>query len=143
MVPCFRVRGTDSEKTWGGEMSVQGQRTTWGKEWGFMVDETENIPKEKRIETLTGVSIPFLCDVLNIPWFDYMKIDIEGSEKEVFTARLKEGYGLKFLEKLQVIAVETHSDMREGSKEAVELAFQNRPHFEQSTVGEYLIWTRK
>eukprot|EP00897_Mesotaenium_endlicherianum_P005679 jgi/Mesen1/5139/ME000255S04108 len=122
---------------------MEGNRTPGAREWGFMVDEVDNIPQERRLETLTAVSVPFLCNVLAIPGFEYIKMDIEGSEKEVFTEKPADGYNLKWLDYLRLATVELHSDMRPGAQETVEAAFKKKAFFEPGRSGEYFTWTTR
>jgi FkbM family methyltransferase len=76
--------------------------------WGFMVEETTDN---------TGV-IPAIClrDVLDdhpSAVIDILKVDIEGSEKEVFESNTE------WISKAQRIIVEVHENLRRGATDSV------------------------
>jgi len=102
----------------------------WG-EWGFMA--------EKSAENEGGVDGVTVADLLNdfgVAEIDILKMDIEGSEKEVF-----EG-SCPWLSKVKMLIIELHERMRPG----VEAAFFSAiaPHdFKISAKGEHLILIRK
>ena len=108
---------------------------------GSMVQELHLVPKHQRNETVAGVSIPFLCDIFSVDIFDYIKIDIGGTEKEVFTPKPEKGYQLKFLEHLKMASIATHSN-RDGAHEAVTTAFAEHQDLSGSISGDFLIWKR-
>ena len=56
--------------------------------------------------------------------FDLAKIDVEGSEREIFQNSAKNN--LSWLDSSRMAIIEVHDDMREGAEKAVENAFTDR-----------------
>ena len=73
---------------------------------------------------MQAVSVPFLVDFFGLDNFDMLKIDIEGSEKEVMTK--SSDNDLSWLDTAKMAMFETHEDMRSGSEKAVGQAFWDR-----------------
>lgn len=96
--------------------------------WGFMIEETDK-PTENAIE---AYSIENLMKRFNIDQIDILKIDIEGSEKELFES----GYEY-WLPKTKVIIVELHDRMRDGCSKSFFKALSNY-NFSTSHKGENL-----
>lgn len=94
---------------------------------------TKNAKVLSKVQTYT---IPYLMKVFNIPRFDYVKMDIENSELEVFTS--VEGYNVeKWLCGTAYLSVEIHSD--EASAQVTKILSSN---FSKHPHGEYDIWRR-
>eukprot|EP00271_Cylindrocystis_brebissonii_P019510 TRINITY_DN5948_c0_g2_i1.p1 TRINITY_DN5948_c0_g2~~TRINITY_DN5948_c0_g2_i1.p1 ORF type:complete len:474 (+),score=73.04 TRINITY_DN5948_c0_g2_i1:128-1423(+) len=92
-------------------------------EWGFMVTETHTVAEGAAVEaSILGVSVSFILKLLGIPSFDLVKIDIEGSEKEVFT-KSKQNKAESWVRRAKLVVVEIHPDMRPGSDEVVHSFF--------------------
>ncbi len=70
-----------------------------------------------------------------LPRFDFVKIDIEGSEKQVFEAA-----DTDWLLLASYVAVELHDDMMPGAQAAVFAAIGARKTFCHTTSGEYHVW---
>ncbi len=78
--------------------------------WGFTVKEVDHeVPG-----SIKGISLRDIIKENNIETIDVLKIDIEGSEKEVFEANSDE-----WLSRTQVLAVELHDRMKAGASKAV------------------------
>lgn len=78
-------------------------------EWGFTV-------KECGKETPNAIPAIGINDIMrdyNLPYIDILKIDIEGSEKEVFTENNTE-----WLPKVKILVTELHDRMKEGTANA-------------------------
>jgi FkbM family methyltransferase len=86
-------------------------------EWAFTVEETHNS------NDIPAVCIESLCKKQGIPGFDIVKIDIEGSEKEVFENAESQWYL-----KTDVVVVETHDRYKKGTSKAVFNAFIQSDH---------------
>ena len=56
--------------------------------------------------------------------FDLAKIDVEGSEREIF--QKSEKNDLSWLDKSRIAVIEVHDDMRKGAEKAVKKAFAAR-----------------
>lgn len=77
--------------------------------WGFTVHETE----ENGENTIAAVSIRDIMLANNIDSIDILKIDIEGSEKELFES----GYEF-WMQRTKVIIIELHDRMRKGASQS-------------------------
>jgi FkbM family methyltransferase len=89
--------------------------------WGFMVKEVS----EKEPNAIYSVSIEQLMRENSWQEIDILKLDIEGSEKEVFT----ENYDT-WLPKVKILVVELHDRMKAGTSHAV---FENLICYRQDT----------
>ena len=93
-------------------------------EWAYRVEEVDQ-PSENSI---SAISIKDVMDQSGFDHIDLLKVDIEGSEREVFA----EGYE-SWLPKTRYIIIELHDRMREGASTSVfkaishyNFSFQNR-----------------
>jgi FkbM family methyltransferase len=86
-------------------------------EWAFTVEETQSK------EDIPAISIESLCTKHKIQHFDLIKIDIEGSEKEVFESANTEWYL-----NTDIVIVETHDRYKKGTSKAVFNAFLASNH---------------
>ena len=85
---------------------------TASEKWAFRVDEVT----EATVDTMNGITIATLMKKFNMPIIDILKMDIEGSEKEIFTADT----GINdWLPKLKYLIIETHDAIARGSSRAV------------------------
>ena len=76
--------------------------------WGFEVEETTK--ENAQIEAISVNDIILEHQINN---FDFCKIDIEGSEKEVFDGNTD------WLEEVKIMIIELHENMRAGSVSTV------------------------
>jgi FkbM family methyltransferase len=76
--------------------------------WAFEVIETAD-----ENGSLPAVTIGDILATYNLPTVDILKMDIEGSEKEVFET------GAKWINQVKYLMVEIHEDMRKGSYQSV------------------------
>ena len=79
------------------------------EKWAF---QTVKSTKEKSPESITALTVDKLMDLGKIDSIDIFKIDVEGAEKELFSANYE-----KWLEKTNVIIIELHDNFREGCTE--------------------------
>lgn len=86
---------------------------------------------------LKAFSIPFLMDEYKFDSIDILKIDIEGSEKEVFTAPDSD---VSFLSKTKCIAIEIHDEF--DCRDAI-YSVLNQYNFEFFNSGELTIGINK
>jgi FkbM family methyltransferase len=85
-----------------------------GQEDGFVVREI-NDKTGIKLENLTkGVSINSLMQTYNFPKIDFLKMNIEGSEKEIFTENYTE-----WLPKTKALLIELHDGKNAGCSKAV------------------------
>lgn len=101
------------------------------KDWSFRVEETN---KES---ALKAFSIQYIIEKQNIEVVDILKIDIEGSEKEVFT---NPDSDITFLSKTRCIALEIHDEF--NCREEI-YAILNKYNFEFFNSGELTIGINK
>lgn len=87
-------------------------------EWGFMTGNAEEylsrIPNE--FEKVKGVTLDKVLDRYNLKKVDILKIDIEGSEKEVFSDCSL------WLDKVDSIIIELHERLKPGANRCFYLA---------------------
>jgi FkbM family methyltransferase len=104
----------------------------WGTR-GYMVVETE-IETEGSIK---GVSISTLLEAYQKDSIDILKLDIEGSEKEVFESNFE-----SWLPKTKCLIIELHDRMKPGCSISVQQAISNYS-FEEFESGENVVFTKK
>jgi FkbM family methyltransferase len=94
---------------------------------GFMLEQgTDNL--------IPTVTINHLLNQFNLSHIDILKIDIEGSEKEVFSGEIE-----SWLPKTKCLVIELHDRMKPGCSKAVFQAI-NQFDFSLSIKGENLIF---
>lgn len=87
---------------------------------------------------MQAVSIPFLLNFFGLDNFDMLKIDIEGSKKEVMSE--SSDNDLSWLDTAKMVMFETHDDMR--SERAVGEAFWNHMWRYSHRHSEYYVYKR-
>lgn len=78
--------------------------------WGFMIEESET----QTPESISAYTIDQIMQQFGIDRIDILKIDIEGSEKELF-----ENNYAAWLPKTKVLIIELHDRMRKGCSKSV------------------------
>lgn len=86
---------------------------------GFVVENTNN----SGLQTFKGISVPSLLDECGWETIDILKMDIEGAEKEVFSAP-----NLGWLDKVNLLIVETHDRFKTGTTKALFNAIANQDY---------------
>lgn len=100
--------------------------------WGFMVKEVAaNEPN-----SIYSVSISQIMQEQNLTEIDLLKLDIEGSEKEVFSENFAD-----WLPKTKVLVVELHDRMKAGTSQAFFKALTSH-NFSVEQMGENLVCYR-
>jgi len=94
---------------WNSRTSVNVVESGYG-EWAYMVEEANNRNKSTMTQ---GISMSDLIKEYKIGSIDILKMDIEGSEKEIFS-----DVSTFWLKKTKLIAIELHDRLRPGSKMA-------------------------
>jgi len=84
--------------------------------WGFMIEESLNPTKD----TVKAYTIDQLMEQFDLDQIDILKIDIEGSERELFESNFE-----KWLGKTKVIIIELHDNLRKGSSKSFFKALSN------------------
>jgi FkbM family methyltransferase len=101
-----------------------------GGEWGFVVTE---VPPDTP-GAIPATDVASLVDGFG-GRIDLLKIDIEGSEVEVFSSGAE-----RWIDRIGVIAVEPHDAWAPGGTAAIRRAAGTR--FDESRCGEYLVLSR-
>ena len=99
--------------------------------WGFSTHEVEY----ENENTIKAISIEEIMERYNLKQIDILKIDIEGSEKEMFEKNFE-----KWLPVTKTVVIELHDWMRPGCSKSVFKALGNY-NFSSSFKGENLICT--
>ena len=90
---------------------------------------------------LSGVSGPCLLQALKLPAFDFIKMDIEGAEGDIFGSGRKDN--LPWVESAKVVAMELHGDISPGSDVAVLNYFKGEKSFTKvEWKGEYKVFVK-
>jgi FkbM family methyltransferase len=85
-------------------------------QWGFQTRELQDSDKTEKCVHVRGVTVRNLMEECGIHYIDVLKIDIEGSEKEVFEN------SAAWIDDVGMIAVELHDRFRSGCTIAVNSA---------------------
>lgn len=111
---------------WNKEVNLEIKDIGLGK-FGFIVEEVEE-GKGIKSESINSLMLKY-----NIEFIDILKLDIEGSEKEVFEKNNE------WLKKVGILVIELHDRMKEGCAKSLFTALMNYDYvFELS--GENLIF---
>ena len=97
----------------------------------FTVTETN----EAGTDTIKALTVFSVMEQSNMPHIDVLKLDIEGSEKEVFEENFE-----KWLPLTKVLIIELHDEMKKGCSRAVFNAV-SKYDFSFDTKGENIIFT--
>ncbi len=86
-----------------------------GQEDGFVVKEITGLETDLKLENITsGISINQLLKTYNASQIDFLKMNIEGSEKEIFTTDYE-----TWLSKTNTMLIELHDGKNAGCSKAV------------------------
>jgi FkbM family methyltransferase len=97
--------------------------------WGFMTEEVDH----KGADTVEAISIPDLMSRYGLDRIDLCKINIEGTERELFQKNYE-----NWVSKTRAIVIELHDRMREGCSNAFFEAMTHY-HFALLPNGSYLV----
>lgn len=101
--------------------------------WGFVVEEVDY----KNNNTIPAISIDEIISNYGINQIDILKIDIEGSEKELFEINFE-----NWLKVTKVLIIELHDGLRQGASKSFFRAI-SRYDFKMSRKNENLIFYLK
>lgn len=99
----------------------------------FTVEETD----QNTSGAVKAWSIADIMLEMNWPYFDLLKLDVEGSEKEIFSTFYE-----SWLPKTRVLIVELHDRMKNGCSKAVFSAV-SKYNFSFQIAGENLVFTNQ
>lgn len=94
--------------------------------WGFRVNEVDY----ENENTVAAISINKILEDYKLDHIDILKIDIEGSEKELFEKNIE-----KWLPKTKMIVIELHDEIKAGCSKSMFKALCNY-NFDLSVIGE-------
>jgi hypothetical protein len=101
--------------------------------WAMVVEENDYN------WNVNAVSIPALMKKHDIEFIDVLKLDIESSEKELFSQNFE-----PWLSKTKMIIIELHDTMKEGcAKQFFETVNKVLPGYDLSIKGENLVLVNK
>lgn len=101
--------------------------------WGFMVEKAQS----DESNSFKAVTIQTLLADSGYEKIDILKLDIEGSEKEIFSRNYDEWLG-----KVRILAIELHDRMKPGCSNAFYSATRNY-NFKETQKGENIILERR
>lgn len=113
----------------------------WGRRARLRIENPDDAPWMFRVvetdgpDSIEALSVPDLMEHLATDCIDVLKMDIEGSEREVFTSA--DGW----IERVGMIIVETHDHYRPGCTEALNRAVAGQG-FSTSQSGENIVLRR-
>lgn len=100
---------------------------------GLMVEETT----EGTAGAVPAYSIGAILQKMGWPTVDLLKLDVEGSEKELFSEEYEQ-----WLPKVRILIVEMHDRMKKGCSKAV-LSAINQFDFSLDVAGENIVFTNE
>lgn len=115
---------------WNSNTNLEITNIDSSDKWGFMTEE-RTTPNER---TIPAISIDGLLEKYGIDTIDILKVDIEGSEKELFEKNYE-----RWLPKVKVLILELHDHMRDGCAQSVFNALSGM-HFSMYLQGENLVF---
>ncbi|BDA51194.1 hypothetical protein COCOBI_18-0710 [Coccomyxa sp. Obi] len=118
---------------WDKDASLGMVKPSDGRNWGWMTEEVE----EGTPGSLHAVSVQSLLKKYNLASFDYIKLDIEGSEWQLF----RQDESLEWLEGVKLMSLEVHHGMNTlpGDEDHMVTMLKSRG-YDMSRHGEYDVW---
>lgn len=113
---------------WNKKTNLLISNLDYADKWGFMVKESFVKPN---INTFKSITIPEIIRRFKLKHIDLLKIDIEGSERELFLENTD------WLNNVKSIIIELHEKMRGGSIESFNNALKNYNFKEIRLEGKY------
>lgn len=106
--------------------------------WGFIAQRTDvkNGQPGKMHERVRGLTMPCLLQEVGIDQVDILKVDIEGSEKELFGGRLD------WINRVDAIIIETHDWLKPGCSQSVADATSDFDHRWQLGENQFIVRRR-
>lgn len=106
-------------------------------EWGSVTISEENSQEEKIIDAVKTITVEEIMRENDFEHIDILKMDIEGTEKEVFES----GFDY-WLPKTRCLIIELHDDIKKDASKNV-LAAIKKYDFRQFKKGENLVFINK
>lgn len=102
--------------------------------WGFNTNNTKSSIQDQTVE---ATSINSLLTTYDIPYIDILKIDIEGSEKELFEHNYED-----WIPKCKIILVEVHDYIKQNASKILFTTI-SKYDFTFSITGEYAVFENR
>lgn len=108
--------------------------------WAYMLKNSSDIGVRHDAIPVKSVTVDFLENIFGIKHFDFVKMDVEGSELEIFS-RGPNGYDPHtWFKGVQLLLAETHDRLKEGCTAAIHNVVREYTGVERTSVGEYKVW---
>jgi FkbM family methyltransferase len=104
---------------WNANLKLGFVNDTLAEKWAIRVDEADRAGHA----TTEGIDVVSMMDKFQLSHIDIFKIDIEGSEMELFS---KDVSG--WISKVKIIVIELHESLRPGCTEVFHNALKSIPH---------------
>lgn len=104
--------------------------------WGFQVGGAEDLTTDHG-QTIRAMTLDELISLSGFPHIDVLKLDIEGSEREIFAAG-----GQSWLPLVRLITIELHDRIKPGCTQSFEQAVCGMPHELIKTLNN-VIWINR
>jgi FkbM family methyltransferase len=88
----------------------------------FQVGDMRKVSGVEERGVVQAITLEKLMEQFGIAYIDYLKMDVEGAEKEIFE------HATPWIDRVGTIGVELHDWMRSGCGESVRLAAKDFPH---------------
>ena len=134
-VACFEQISLVKAALWSEDTHVEiynRHDNDWAK-WGFAAKAVS----ESNPDTVPARSVASLMREYTLPKIDILKLDIEGSEFNLFSAE-----NLDWLDQVDVVIIELHDRIIPGCSNVVRKAFSGG-QWKEFTVGEKVIFARE
>jgi FkbM family methyltransferase len=125
----YELISTMKGAVWCSETLIEIKDEGWGSR-GYIVEETKNESET----TIQGFSIEQIMKANNVDHISILKMDVEGSEKEIFESNYE-----YWLPRTKCLIVETHDRMKGGCTQSVLNAIE-KYNFSHHENGENLIF---
>jgi len=101
-------------------------------EWGFAVEECDKFDS-----SCQGYSVRSILDKFNVQHVDILKMDIEGSEEDVFDQNYE-----SWIENIKCYIIETHDRIRPGVERKI-ISLLSKYYFRNARNGENIIFYKE
>lgn len=119
---------------WGSSTNLSVFKDNGLGEWGRQTFEIDDIEQYDSDNTIKSITMKQIIEEFDIPIIDILKIDIEGSEKDVFANNSD-----FWLPKVRIMGIELHDRMLDGCREVFFDAINKNPFFKIRYYSEDII----
>lgn len=108
--------------------------------WGYVLRDATEVPEGSGGVQVKTVTIDLLQQMFGIKNFDLIKMDVEGSELEIFSNGTGGYDPHSWFQGTQLLMAETHDRIKEGCTAAIYNVVKDYPYLRKTIVGEYETW---